>query len=434
MKLRTYGRHGGARRAGTVIVVVAISLTAILAFVALALDGGILLDKRRQVQTASDAAALAAANDLYANWWITSTAYGAQFKGLDPNGSAKAAAKAAAAANGYVDGVNGCVVTVNIPPLSGPFTGQACHTEVIISHSQPQYFSRVFGSQSVAYGARSVSRGRRGGINDAIICLDPTGKGALNTGGNGLLTVVGAPIQVNSNDPEAMIANGGGTMTAPQFLVSGSPGASTPGGGSFTGTIVPNSPPIPDPLANLPPPSTTGMATFNSVHQSGNKTSDLTPGIYHGGITASGGTLNLAPGIYYMDGGGFNISGQANLFATNVLIYNAPQSTSDKINITGQGTIVMSPMLTGPYQGILLFQDRTSTAPVSVSGSSGTTMTISGTFYAAAATLSVQGNGTQQTIGSQYISYDLVLGGNGTYFCSWSPDLTPGTREILLVE
>jgi hypothetical protein len=433
MKLQTHARPGG-RRDGTVTVVVAVTLVALLSFAALSLDGGMMLDKRRQAQSASDAAALAAANDLYANWWTTSSTFGVAFQGLDPTGSAKAAALAEAKANGYENGVNGCTVTVNIPPLSGPFKGQACHTEVIISATQPRYFSRLFGTTNVDYGARSVSRGRRGGINDAIICLDPSGKGALNTGGNGTLTVVGAPIQVNSTDSQAMIANGGGSMTAPTFLVGGSPGVGTPGGGTFTGTVVPNSPPIPDPLATLPAPDTTGMATYGSVHQSGNKTSNLQPGIYHGGITATGGTLNLAPGIYYMDGGGFSISGQANLNGTGVLIYNAPQGNNDNINITGQGTIVLSPPVTGPYQGILLFQDRTATAPVSVSGSSGTTMTISGTFYAASATLSVQGNGSQQTIGSQYISYDLVLGGNGTYFCSWSPDITPGTRDILLVE
>lgn len=89
-------------------------------------------------------------------------------------------------------------------------------------------------------------------------------------------------------------------------------------------------------------------------------------------------------------------------------------------------------MMSGPYQGVLLFQNRTSTTPVSVSGNG--SMYITGTFYCASAVLNVTGNGGQQTIGAQYISYDLVLGGNGFFKCSWSPDLTPGTRDILLVE
>jgi hypothetical protein len=432
MRLRSHFRHD-ERRKGTVVVLTAISLTAILSFVALTLDGGMLMDKRRQSQSASDAAALAAASELYANWWKN----GVIFQGLDPTNSARDAAFAAAAANGYVNGVDGCTVVVNIPPLSGPFTGMACHTEVIITKPQKRYFSRLFGSDDITYGTRSVSRGRRGGINNAIICLDPTGKGALDAGGNGVITVTGSPIQVNSNNAEAMTTNGGNaTMTADQFLVTGNPGFS---GVGFTGPIVPNSPPIPDPLATLPVPDPSTMITRSTkkLQHSGNSTITIRPGVYIGGIAIQGGTVHMEPGIYYMQGGGFNIGGGANgVDGTGVMIYNAPTSNSDTINITGNGgaTINLSPPMTGPYQGILFFQDRTTTAPVSVQGASGSSLILTGTFYAASAVLNVTGNGLQQTLGSQYISYDLKLGGNGTYNCTWTPDLTPGTREIMLVE
>ena len=46
----------------------------------MSLDGGMLMDKRRQVQCAADAAALAAADDLYYNWWAN--------KGADPTNTA----------------------------------------------------------------------------------------------------------------------------------------------------------------------------------------------------------------------------------------------------------------------------------------------------------------------------------------------------------
>jgi hypothetical protein len=117
------------------------------------------------------------------------------------------------------------------------------------------------------------------------------------------------------------------------------------------------------------------------------------------------------------------------------MLYNDPGSTSDTISLAGSGnTISLSPMLSGPYKGITLFQNRTSTAPVTVSGSNSSTLTLTGTFYAAAATLNITGNGSQQTIGSQYISYDLVTGGNGSFSVNWSAQLAPGTRQILLVE
>src|SRR4051794_16844998 len=97
MKLRTNSRGYDPRRRAMVVVAVAVSLMAILGVVALSLDGGMLMDKRRQANCAADAAALAAADDMYARWWQSSYA----LRGLDSTGTAKAAALATASANGY---------------------------------------------------------------------------------------------------------------------------------------------------------------------------------------------------------------------------------------------------------------------------------------------------------------------------------------------
>ena len=419
-------------REGTVTVVVAVSMIAILSIVALSLDGGMMLDKRRQIQTASDAAALAGTDDLYARWYTNTTS------GLDnTSGTAQTAAQKATKANGFENGVNGCVVTVNIPPLSGPFTGKTGHIEVIISYPQKRFFSRIFGTEDVPIGARAVARGLRTSIKQAILVLDPTGSSAFNAGGNGNVYVTGSPIHVNSTSSSAMIANGGGSsgaVVANEFDVGGIPGWTTTGGGSFTGPIVSNSPPIPDPLVNLPAPDPSTMITqrTNKLVKAGNSNITLNPGVYIGGIAATGGNITLNPGIYYMQGGGFSVGGQASVSGTGVMIYNAPLSTSDKISIAGSGVVNLTAPTTGPYQGILLFQDRTSTVQMEVSGSGGSSM--SGLFYAAAANLKVTGNGGADVLGSQYISYNLTLSGNGGYGVNWSPNTTPGKRALYLVE
>ena len=421
------------RRDGTVAVVVAVSLIGVLSVVALSLDGGMMVDKRRSVQSAADAAALAAADDLYYNWWKSLV------PGLDNlNGSAHAAAQNAAKKNGFENGVNGCVVTVNIPPLSGPFTGQTGHTEVIISFPQKRYFSRIFGSDDVTIGARAVSRGMRNSFKNAILVLDPHSPSAFNAGGNGSVNISGSPIQVNSDDPAAMIDNGGGSsgsiVDLTGFNVTGNPGWSTTGGGSFIGPINSNSPPIPDPYANVPPPDPNAMtvqSTKKLQHSSANNIT-LKPGVYIGGISVTGkGTVTLQPGVYYMEGGGFSTSAQSSLAGSGVMIYNAPQSTSDKINISG-GSVNLTAPTTGPYQGILFWEDRNSTVEMDVSGNGSSSMI--GLFYAASANLKVTGNGGQDVLGSQYISYDLTIQGNGGFGVNWSPDTTPGTRDIWLVE
>jgi hypothetical protein len=416
------------RRSGNVAVVFALSLITVTGLVALSLDGGLVMDSRRNAQSAADAAAIAAVDSIYMEWWTDTTH-------LDVSGNAKKAAVATATAMGYTAGVNGCTVEVYVPPVTGLFVGQPCHCEVIIKTYRDRTFSKIWSTDQVKYGARAVARGRRSAIYDAIVCLDPSGKGSFSTSGNGTALIQNAPIQVNSSDPSAMIANGNGTSTANTFMVNGSPGYTTPGGGSFTGTIVPNSPQIPDPLANLPVPDPSTMTVQSKKGMTITKNVTLNPGVYVGGMHITGGTVTLNPGIYYLNGGGLSVSGSGSLLGAGVMIYNAPQSPSDVISISGSGNaITLSPMLSGPYAGVTLFQDRTSTNGVGISASPSTNITMTGTFYAAAATLSITGNGANQTLGSQYISYDLALSGNGTYYCNWSAPNTPGTRDILLVE
>jgi len=92
----------------------------------------------------------------------------------------------------------------------------------------------------------------------------------------------------------------------------------------------------------------------------------------------------------------------------------------------------MTPPTSGIYQGMTFFQDRTSTTPLSISGGGG--MYITGTFYAAGAMLNIQGSGVNNTIGSQYISYDLTLGGNGNLTIDYTAAPKPRTRVLTLVE
>jgi hypothetical protein len=164
-------------------------------------------------------------------------------------------------------------------------------------------------------------------------------------------------------------------------------------------------------------------------------TVNLQPGVYKGGISVSGtGSLNLAPGIYYMEGGGFSFSGQGSLNGPGVMIYNAPgNGNSGGISVSGLGSINLSGPTSGLYQNLTFFQDRTSTVTGNVSGTGGQT-NITGTFYFAGALLQVNGNGGVSNVGSQYISNQLSLGGTGGINISWTPNTVARRRQINLVE
>jgi hypothetical protein len=416
-----YYRHP---RRGTVAVLAALCLVGIIGFAALSVDATLLHHDRRAAQAAADSAALAAAGNLFANWRTN--------QGQDPASAAANEALAAAAANGFTnDGVNS-TVTVNIPPLSGDHVGQVGYVEVIVLQFQQRAFSAIWASDPVQVKGRAVARGLWVPLNNGILVLDPTSSGSLSSNGGSSVTT-NAKVIVDSNSPSATVVVGGGVLTAPEFDITGVPGTSTSGGGTISGTILDGQVPTPDPLAYLPEPnpSTMSVQSTKTVKLQNQGSLSLQPGVYTGGINVTGGNLTLAPGIYYMDGGGFSFSGTGSLTAPGVMIVNAPQSNSDTIGITGSGTINLSPPTTGLYQGISLWQTRTSTNTLTVSG--GGSGSVTGTFYAQHGTLKTSGGGGS-SVGSQYISWDVVLSGNGNFSILWSPPAVAPEKLLQLVE
>jgi hypothetical protein len=417
-------RHNPHPRRGTVAVLMALGLTGLLGFAALSLDGALLHQDRRTAQAAADSAALAAAGNLFTNWRTN--------KGQDPAGTAASDALAAAAANGFSNDNVNSTVTVNIPPLSGDHIGQAGYVEVIVQQFQQRAFSAIWSSGRISVQARAVARGTWIPYNNGILVLDPTSSGSLSSNGGSSVTT-NAKIIVDSSSASGIVVTGGGVLTAPEFDVTGVPGTSTSGGGAINGTVLDDQVPTPDPLAYLPEPDPTNMTVQSkkTVKLQNQGSLSLQPGVFKGGINVTGGDLTLAPGIYYMDGGGFSFSGTGSLNAPGVMIVNAPQQNSDVINITGTGAINISPMTTGLYEGISFWQTRTSTNTLTISG--GGSGSITGTFYAQHGTLKVSGGGGG-SVGSQYISWDVVLGGNGTFSVDWSPPAVAPAKYLQLVE
>src|SRR6202043_2404712 len=126
-----------------------------------------------------------------------------------------------AAGNGYAnDGVT-YTVTVNIPPTSGPYTGQAGYAEVFVTTKVKRAFSRIFGSDDVPVGARAVARGAWVSPNAGVLILNYQGKATLSSQGNGAFTETGGPVIVNSNNPSAVLDTGNAAVYAPEFDITG---------------------------------------------------------------------------------------------------------------------------------------------------------------------------------------------------------------------
>jgi hypothetical protein len=151
----------------------------------------------------------------------------------------------------------------------------------------------------------------------SVIVLDPTASGALQVTGNASVTAAGL-VEVDSSSTSALVVSGHGQVKAGSVLVVGGVSLS---GGSISPTPVTGGKPLADPLAALPVPP--AGASHPAVNLGGSSTMTINPGIYPA-ITVSGNArLTMSPGIYEIAGGGFNVSGKAQVTGSGVLIYNA---------------------------------------------------------------------------------------------------------------
>lgn len=229
----------------------------------------------------------------------------------------------------------------------------------------------------------------------AIVLLDPRGKAALDVDGNASVKVNGAAatIDVNSTSSDAADVSGNGSVSAANINVTG--GTHTSGHGTFSAPVT-HKPPVADPI-NLPLPPAPSP-TFGPAIVAGNTAVTLKPGTYVGGIHASGhAQVTLLPGIYYLKGGGFTVDGGASVTGVGVMIVNDPFFFFGPISLSGQAKVTISAptTLTGAlaaYNGIALFEDRSSAAPISISGQA--SMILTGSLYAAGAALDLDGQGS----------------------------------------
>jgi hypothetical protein len=175
---------------------------------------------------------------------------------------------------------------------------------------------------------------------------------------------------------------------------------------------------------------------------------DLYPGVFTGGITVSGGATvilhanaNGTPGIYDIQGGGITVSGPSSIQTATgetagVMLYNDWSSGSDRITLSGSGSLSLIPPATGPYSGLTIFQKRgTRAAPapqVTLSGSG--SLKVTGTLYAAYANVNLSGQSSSDVAGGQIIADSMTLTGSAQVNIDRQTDPVARLRSIYLIE
>jgi hypothetical protein len=174
----------------------------------------------------------------------------------------------------------------------------------------------------------------------------------------------------------ALNVAGGATITSSSVNVVGN--YATSNGGSISSTPHTGVTAVADPFAGLA--SQTPAGTCNSGNFTAWQATAYTPtaGTYCGFSVGNGMNATMGPGIYIINGGTFSIQGGSTLTATSgVMVYLTGGAT---VSIANGATVNMTAQSSGTYEGILFYQDRTSTESSS-DFAGGADMTFNGTLY-----------------------------------------------------
>jgi hypothetical protein len=232
---------------GQMLIVAALSILVLSGFLALSVDVGLLFRAKRNLQIAVDASATAGALDFYYN---------------SSDVSARAAAQAAAAANGLTNGQSGVVVTVNTPPTDGPNSGALGDVEVIVSQPNPTMFMKIFHFDSISVMARAVA-GTPLPSKTCVYVLSPTGADAMELSGSFDVSVSHCGVIVDSSAPDALQFTGSsGHLSASSVAVVGGDGGQTADSDPIP---IIGAAPVNDPIKISGPVPPDGCATTSSA-------------------------------------------------------------------------------------------------------------------------------------------------------------------------
>jgi hypothetical protein len=424
-------RRGSER--GSILILTALAMVMLLGVTALAVDAGYFFAYRNRMAAAADAAALAGAR-AYKNGYTDTT-------------TLTRMARNQAYLNSFQDGSDGVVVTINRPPTSGPFAGQATYVEAIVSRAAtPSFFAAILRRTSFNVGARAVAGPGAGPLAN-IIALCKTGATTYNYADcDGIVITATTTITANSGiidnstDHNSFSLGTHSILQASDFKISdpfsetenctttaaGTTGINcrTVSGSTATSGIVHYSQtPTLDPLQGTTAPSCVSCTTYTadvicSPTCSTTGTNVVQPAIYQKKLTLGGGTVYMNGGVYVSSGPSdfiFTGSGTDKVYTCGYgpsLPAGCTNTGGITLVITGSGNLKIQTnvILRARSDGMLIYQSGTQSMVVG----GGSAIDIAGVIYAPLASVSFTGGSTGTTISTtSFIVHDFSLGGSG---------------------
>ena len=258
----------------------------------------------------------------------------------------------------------------------------APRVEVTITRGVPGLLSQVLFTETTNVQARAVARAD---VNDTCIwSLNATEEKTIEVSGNADVDLA-CGMLANTDDPDGIHKEGSGCLAATEYKVAGGYDDSLNPGCALDPVPETGIAPADDPLASLPSPSYTNCVGGGPpLNLNGSADCTVGVGVHCTNINVStSGTVTFAPGIYIFDGASLTMNGSANVEGTGVTFYWSENGgVNDGFDIAGGATVSLSAPTSGVYAGILMYQDRNTTADTVHKLNGGSAMVLDGIIYA----------------------------------------------------
>jgi Flp pilus assembly protein TadG len=317
---------------GNFALVFALGSVPIFGSLALAMDYGIIYQKRSELQAVADIAALSSVKEFA----ITST------KNSDIQSIAENYASA------EVDAKTAAAMVVLAKPSDDGKT-----VKVDISYTWEPFIAHFFDARAlpIKVSATAALAGKTSQSALCVIALNPSSSAMAITGSADLFAK-GCSIQSNSTATNAVTVHKMGKMAAANIFSSGGYSATT---SNIDPVPIIDSPPILDPLRDRPLP-TAGTCDYNNKELYSGKAEIIDPGTYCGGIFIMSGTdVVLNPGVYIMKDGPLDIV-SGSLKGENVGIHF--EGAKSFFDFVPTSILSLTAPKTGIMAGILFSEDR----------------------------------------------------------------------------
>jgi Flp pilus assembly protein TadG len=274
-----------------------------------------------------------------------------------------------------------------------------------VSETVPRLFFAVLGFHDTTVTARATAGYFPPPTGGCVYVMHPDSQAMLINGN--ILFQSACGVNIQSNDSAALKLAGSASLIADS-------GSSINIVGGYTADANSTITPVPttgvatfrDPLADVPPPNYTGCGS-TGVSLGNNDKVTIDPGVYCGPVTVTGhAVLTMNPGLYVISSGGLSVGGQATVNGSGVTMY-FPTNTA---SFAGGATTNLTAPSSGPWQGVLFYQDRSDTTSASLTGGSGQSM--SGIMYFPAAHMAYTAGSSTNAQSATIICDTLNITGN----------------------